>query len=305
MKNYIKMMRPAHWSKNVFVFAALIFGQKLIGPREEVITAVLSAFGAFLCFCLAASSMYILNDVIDRKSDLLHPEKRKRPIASGKVSAGNALLFAGVCAGAALAGSYILVKELAVIILIYLVMSVLYSVYLKQMMIIDVIIIAIGFVLRAVAGAIAVGVFISPWLIICTFALCLFLGFSKRYAEISLLAENGKEFRRTLGGYTQDLLSHMVNVTSGLAVVCFLLYSMDERTVHFFGTNSLFVTVPLVLYCVFRFSALIQKGTYTGPVQIVIKDRPFQIGFALWVLACFVIVHANRLGIRLSDLVAY
>ena len=305
MKNYISIMRPTHWSKNVFVFAALIFGRKLIGEPDEVLISVASAIGAFMCFSLASSAMYIFNDVMDRKTDLLHPDKRKRPIASGQISVGHAIVFAAFCAITALVGGFMLVQTFAIILLMYMAMSLLYSLYLKQKMVIDVIIIATGFVFRAVAGAVVVGVFISPWLIICTFALCLFLGFSKRYAEIRLLAENGKEFRKTLGGYTPELLSHMVNVSSGLAVICFLLYTMDARTVHTFGTNNLFVTVPLVLYCVFRFSVLIQKGVYTGPVHIVLKDRPFQLGFLLWMLACFAIINSHKLGLRLSDIVAY
>jgi hypothetical protein len=172
-------------------------------------------------------------------------------------------------------------------------------------MIVDVIIISVGFVLRAMAGAVVIGVFVSPWLIICTFALCLFLGFSKRYSEIILLAENSILFRKTLGGYTLELLAHMLDVTSGLAVVCFLLYTMDARTERLFGTNNLVFTVPFVLYCIFRFSALIQKGRFSGPVQIILCDRAFELGFALWVLSCLAIIYANRLGLSLLDIVAY
>jgi len=179
---------------------------------------------------------------------------------------------------------------------------VLYSLLLKRMMILDCVIISIGFCLRAIAGAVVVDVLISPWLIICTFALCLFLAFSKRRSEIAQLRENSESFRRTLAGYTPELLAHMLDVTSGLAIVCFLLYAMDKRTLDIFGTNNLVYTTPMVLYCVFRFSALIQKGRYSGPVQLIVSDRPFQIGFVLWVLSCIGIIYADKLGISFGNI---
>jgi len=142
-----------------------------------------------------------------------------------------------------------------------------------------------------------VEVFISQWLIICTFALCLFLAFGKRRSEIALLQEDSELFRNTLSGYTTELLAHMIDVTSGLAVVCFLLYAMDDKTFQIHGNNNLVYTTPLVLYCIFRFSSLIQTGKYLGPVQLILNDLPFQIGFVVWVIASFAIVYADKLGI--------
>ena len=176
-------------------------------------------------------------------------------------------------------------------------LMILYSLVFKKMMILDCTVISIGFCLRAIAGAVVVGVFISPWLIICTFALCLFLAFGKRRSEIALLNENSESFRKTLAGYTPELLAHMLDVSSGLAVVCFLLYAMDDRTLRLFGTNNLVYTAPLVLYCVFRFRAMIQQGRFSDPVQLILKDLPFQIGFVLWVLACIGIIYADKLSI--------
>ena len=172
-------------------------------------------------------------------------------------------------------------------------------------MILDCVTISVGFCLRAVAGAIVVGVFISPWLIICTFALCLFLAFSKRRSEIAQLGENSEAFRETLGEYTPELLAHMLDVTSGLAIVCFLLYATDERTLRIFGSNDLVYTTPIVLYCIFRFSALIQKGKYSGPVGLILKDRPFQAGLVIWVLSCIWIIYANHLGRSLGEILLY
>jgi hypothetical protein len=155
-------------------------------------------------------------------------------------------------------------------------------------------VISTGFCLRAVAGAVVVGVFISPWLIICTFVLCLFLAFGKRRSEIAMLQGDSELFRNTLSGYSIELLAHMIDVTSGLAVVCFLLYAMDDRTLQTFGNNHLVYTTPLVLYCIFRFSSLIQTGKYLGPVQLIFNDLPFQIGFIVWVIASVVIVYADK-----------
>ena len=298
-------MRPWHWIKNVFVFAALIFGKKLFGPLDEVLISLGSAFGAFLCFCFAASSIYIFNDIIDRNSDRLHPEKSKRPIASGEITVLPAVILAAICLLAAIIGSFLLADTLAYIIIIYIVLMIFYSLMFKHMMILDCIIISIGFCLRAVAGAVVIGADISTWLIVCTFALCLFLGFSKRRSEIAQLGDNSEAFRKTLAGYTPELLAHMLDVTSGLAIVCFLLYATDDRTIRVFGTNNLLFTTPLVLYCIFRFSALIQKGKFSGPVQLITNDRPFQLGALLWVLLCITIIYANRLGINLNSIWAY
>jgi 4-hydroxybenzoate polyprenyltransferase len=205
-----------------------------------------------------------------------------------------------VCAVAAIVGSFMLGRQFAIVILIYIVLMILYSLLLKRTMILDCVVIAIGFCLRAIAGAVLVGVSISPWLIICTFALCLFLAFGKRRSEIAQLGEDSESFRPTLAGYTPELLAHMLNVTSGLAIVCFLLYAMDARTVARFGSVNLVYTSPLVLYCVFRVSALVQKGKFSGPVPLILADLPFQIGFVLWVLSCVTIIYADKLGIGLG-----
>ena len=301
---FLQIMRPLHWTKNVFVFAALIFGKQLIGSFDEVFSAVVSVLGGFFCFSLAASAIYIFNDIIDRETDSLHPEKSQRPIAAGTVTVGSAQAISVLCAVAAILGSYLLGSKFVIIILIYIGLMVLYSLLLKKMMILDCVTISIGFCLRAIAGVVVLKdpeVFISPWLIICTFAVCLFLAFSKRRSEIAQLGENSESFRKTLAGYTPELLAHMLDVTSGLAIVCFLLYAMDQRTLEIFGTNNLVYTTPMVLYCVFRFSALIQKGKYSGPVQLILSDRPFQIGFVLWVLACIGIIYADKLGISFGN----
>jgi len=287
----LQIMRPQHWIKNVFVFAALIFGQKLTD-----LPAVGRAIGGFLCFCLAASAVYIFNDIVDRKADSLHPEKCSRPIAAGSLSVRLATVMSISCAALAIIGSFLLARYFAIIVILYILLMVLYSLLLKSVTILDCLAISIGFCLRAMAGAVVVRVFISPWLIICTFALCLFLAFSKRRSEIAQLRTDSESFRQTLAAYTPELLGHMVDVTSGLAIVCFLLYAMDGRTVERFGTINLVYTSPLVLYCIFRLSALMQKGRFSGPVRLILADLPFQIGLVLWVLSCVAIIYARRLA---------
>jgi len=273
----------------------LIFGRRLSGPSGETLTAVAAAAGAFLCFCLAASAMYIFNDLLDRKTDSIHPERRSRPIAAGRVGASTASAVALLCTGLALTGSMFLSMQLAVVLVAYFALMVVYSLGLKHLMILDCAIIATGFCLRAVAGAVVIDVDISPWLVICTFALTLFLAFSKRRGEIAQLQANSEAFRKTLGAYTPELLAHMLDVSSVLAVVCFLMYAMDPQTQERFHTNALVYTTPLVLYCIFRFSALTQKGLYSDPVRLILRDRPFQIGFALWVVLCAAIIYGNGL----------
>ena len=286
MKNYFLLMRPLHWIKNVLIFAALVFGGKLNEPL-----AVGRVIIAFICFSLAASAVYILNDIIDRETDKLHPEKCKGSIATGNVTVSSALVLSVVCAVLAVIGCLLLQINFTIIIISYIGLMLFYSVALKRVMILDCVVIAIGFCLRAIAGAVVIKVSISPWLIICTFALCLFVAFSKRRGELMLLRNNSEAFRATLAGYTPELLAHMLDVTSGLAVVCFLLYAMDDRTQEIFGSNNLVYTTPLVLYCIFRFSALIQNGKYSNPVKLIIRDLPFQIGFVLWVLSCIIIIY--------------
>jgi len=289
----LRILRPVHWVKNVFVFAALVFSRRLAGPWAESLTAVGMALGAFFCFCLASSAVYILNDILDRRTDSVHPERRSRPIAAGRVTVSTALAIGAGCALLALSGSLILSKALAGIILAYVLLMVFYSMGLKHVMILDCVIIALGFCLRAVAGAVVIDVFISPWLVVCTFALTLFLAFGKRRGEIAQLQENSEAFRKTLGEYTPELLAHMLDVSSVLAVVCFLLYAMDFRTRELFGTNNLVYTTPVVLYCIFRFSALTQKGLYSDPVKLILKDRPFQVGLVLWTVLCVGIIYMN------------
>ncbi|TWT46195.1 Decaprenyl-phosphate phosphoribosyltransferase [Phycisphaerae bacterium RAS1] len=285
----LQLLRPAQWSKNVFVFAGVVFGQKLDHP-ESVVQALL----AFACFCLVSSTVYIINDVHDRHEDRLHPRKCRRPVASGLIAPGAALLLALLTGTVGLAGAFLLDRAFFLVAVTYLLLQLAYTAGLKRQVLLDVILIGTGFVLRAIAGAVVVHVEISHWLVICTFTLCLFMGFSKRRCELIALNENGGDagkHRKTLMFYTPDLLNQWTTLTAGIAVVSFILYATDERTVHVFKSNYLVYTLPLVVYAVFRFAFLVEHGRVDGPTDVVLKDRAFQAAIAAWGVAAVLIVY--------------
>ncbi len=300
---FVQLLRPHQWVKNVFIFAGLIFGQKLFDS-----VAVFDALLGFLLLSLVSSTIYIFNDIHDRAEDRLHPSKKNRPIAAGRVS-----VRAGVMIGLAtfvigLGGSYLLDPGFFLVALAYLMLQTLYTLVLKHMVILDVISIGIGFVLRAVAGAVLVHVEISHWLVICTFTLCLFMGFSKRRCELNVLAngvEAGKH-RKTLQAYTRDLLNQMTTLTAGIAVISFMLYATDQRTMGELGTNHpvLVYTLPLVVYAVFRFALLVEHGRVGGPTDVLLRDRPFQVAMILWGgLAMLLVYRGPEIESWLSDFI--
>ncbi len=290
MSDYLLLLRPAQWIKNVFVFAGLAFGGKLLEPE-----AVGKALVAFAGFCLASSSAYIINDILDREHDRLHPVKRNRPLARGAIGVDQALAMAvGLIAASVAIAVLSLSPAFCALVIAYFALNVLYSLALKHRMILDVIVISVGFVLRAWGGAAAVDVFVSPWLIVCTFTLCLFLGFGKRRCELAAMvnAQQAGEHRATLARYTPELLNHLISVSAGIAVITFLLYTME--TEEKFGTNYLIYTVPLVVYGVFRYAMLVESGRGTGPTDILISDRPFLYTVVLWALAAVVIIYQGE-----------
>ncbi len=290
---WLRLLRPGQWTKNLFVFAGLVFGRKLLdGP------SVVAALLGFACFCLLSSGIYILNDIRDRNEDQLHPRKRHRPVASGAIPVPAARLAALLLLVAGLGGALALDTGFALAAACYVGLQAAYTFLLKQVTLVDVIVIGLGFVLRAVAGTVLVHVDLSHWLVLCTFTLCLFMGFSKRRCELTDLAENGGRdaaaHRRTLAEYTPELLNHMTTLTAGIAVVSFMLYATDKRTLDVFGTNYLVYTLPLVVYAIFRFALLVEHGRVDGPTAVLLRDRPFQVALLLWTVAALIIVYKGR-----------
>jgi 4-hydroxybenzoate polyprenyltransferase len=269
--------RPEQWSKNVLVFAALVFGLRLLDPD-----ALVRAGGAFVAFCAASSGVYLLNDLRDLERDRLHPTKRNRPLASGQIPARAAggvavlLAIASVVLGVAIAPAF------GVIVIGYLALNASYSLGLKDVVLVDAILIAIGFVLRAVGGAAAIGVSISPWLVVCTFMAALFLALGKRRAEIGALAE-AVAHRPVTRSYTLELLDQLMTIVVAASILSYCLYTLSPEVREKFGVAHLEVTVPFVVYGLFRYLYLVRVSDRAqNPVHAIVTDRPIILTVLLW-----------------------
>jgi len=283
----VRSLRPAQWSKNVFVFAPLVFAQKLQDPH-----ALLRATLAFAAFCSAASAVYLVNDVRDRDEDRRHPLKRHRAIAAGTLGVGPALVAATLLAVAAGIAAWRLGPAFTALLGGYVLLNLTYSLYLKQRVILDVMAIAAGFVLRVLAGAAAVPAPVSSWLLLCTIFLALFLAFSKRRHELTLLQDGAADQRRVLEHYSPAFLDQMINVVTASAVVSYALYAVAPETVQKFHTEHLVYTVPLVLFGIFRYLYLVyQSPGARNPTEAILHDPPFLLNIALWGLAVLWIVY--------------
>lgn len=280
-------LRPGQWTKNLIIFAGLIFGRRLSDP-----TAVAHTLAAFLIFCGLSGVVYVVNDVVDRERDRRHPFKAKRPIASGALAPGVALAAAAVIAVLAVGAAFALSREFMLVALAYLVLLVLYSGPLKHIVIIDVLTISIGFVLRAVAGAVVVGVPISHWLLVCTILLALFLALSKRRHELVLLADGATEHRRILQEYSPYLLDQMIGVVTASTLIAYIFYTISPETGQKFDTNLLGLTIPFPLYGIFRYLYLVHRKEGGGsPAEMLLNDRPLLVCVALWVVAVILIIY--------------
>lgn len=296
----IKLARIDNWIKNVVVLMPVVFSMHM-----SDLAAWGYAMAAAVAFCFASSFAYAINDIKDAAADRKHPKKKHRPLASGEISKSTAVMsaisFIVIALGTSLAISF----ALTFVIVLYLALQIAYSGFLKQKPLIDVICIALGFVLRATAGAVALKVELSPWLFIGMFTICLFMGFCKRYNEMVTLADAdaAEDHRRTLIAYTPDLLTHLITLSAGIAVVVFLFYGLNERTVSRIGTNYLIYTLPVVVYAVFRFAMLSMRGVYTDPTDLILHDRPFQVTITVWILMTgAIILYGNEMAQWVSTL---
>ncbi|MEP6593583.1 MAG: decaprenyl-phosphate phosphoribosyltransferase [Acidobacteriota bacterium] len=284
-------LRPGQWTKNLIIFAALMFGQRLQDVR-----AVLYAVAAFAVFCILSGVVYLLNDVADRETDRSHPVKRSRPIASGDLPVATALAAAAVLGAAALAAGFWLRPAFGLVGALYLALLSLYSGPLKHVVIIDVLTIAIGFVLRAAAGAIVIGVPISHWLLFLTILLALFLALSKRRHELVLLADGATSHRPILEEYTPYLLDQMIAVVTASTLVAYAIYTVSPETVEKFHTQMLGLTLPFPLYGIFRYLYLVHQREGGGsPAEMLLNDRPLLLCVALWALAVGCIIYGPHM----------
>jgi 4-hydroxybenzoate polyprenyltransferase len=273
-------MRPQQWVKNLLVLAPLLFAKGL-GDTTKILEALL----AFLIFCALSSGVYLLNDVLDLDKDRKHPIKSKRPIASGRLKVSTAVIVLVVIFLGALTAGFALNSRFGLAGLAYVLLNLGYSFWLKEMVILDVMIIAFGFVLRALAGALAIQVVISPWLILCTIMLSLFLAFCKRRRELELLADGARDHRPALKEYSVVFLDQMISITTASTVVCYSFYTISPEVEQKLGTHHLFVTIPFVLYGIFRYLYLVhQRGEGGNPASSLLTDRPLLTCVALWAL---------------------
>jgi 4-hydroxybenzoate polyprenyltransferase len=283
-----KTMRPRQWHKNVFVFAALVFDEKLFR-----VDPLVRSFIAFLLFCLISSAVYILNDVVDKEQDLRHPVKRLRPIPSGKLPVGIALAAAAALVAICLPLAFVLDRGLGLVLLSYLALQIAYSYRLKHVVIVDVLAISAGFVLRVIGGAVVVQVErFSPWLYVCMTLLSLFLAIGKRRHEVILLQGNANAHRPILDDYSLRFLDEMIALVTSTTVVAYSLYTFSAPNLP--PDHTMMLTIPFVLYGLFRYLYLIHvKGEGGAPDELVLRDRPLLASVVLWGLSVIVVLYGR------------
>lgn len=286
LRYILKTMRLRQWPKNIFVFAALVFDRQLIALDSLLITSF-----AFMAFCLASSLVYIINDLADIESDRLHPRKRHRPLASGKLTRKAALITIIVLALLIFPTAFMVDIGLGLILSAYFCLMLAYSLWLKHVALIDVMIIAAGFVLRVAAGVVIIETQrFSPWLFVATTFLALFIGLGKRRAEIQLLQTEAGSHRRVLDGYTLELLDQLLTIVLSATLMTYCLYTFSAEITP--GNHSMMLTIPFVIYGLFRYLYLIRVDHIGGaPEEIVLTDRPMQAAVVLWGITVIIILY--------------
>jgi 4-hydroxybenzoate polyprenyltransferase len=277
--------RPKQWTKNLILFGPLVFAYKLLSPE-----LLLRAIAAFVSFCLVSSAMYALNDALDVDGDRQHPAKRDRPLPSGQISLGHALAWAVLLGAAGLGLGFAVNLETGLCAAGYLALMLGYSTMLKHFVLLDVFAIAGGFILRAVAGALAIHVVISPWLYVCTLLLALFLGFSKRYNELLVLQDSAASHRRALADYSMPMLEQLTAILVASTIMAYSLYTFSAESLP--ANHSMMLTIPLVLYGIFRYYYLVHKKNLGGaPELVLLRDVPLIVDVILWALVSVAVLY--------------
>jgi 4-hydroxybenzoate polyprenyltransferase len=283
----LKSTRPQQWIKNLFIFAPLIFSQNATN-----LPLLLRALAAFALFSLLTGALYIFNDIHDIEEDKFHPGKSQRPIASGRLSKSQAYVAFLILAAAALLLSFFFSIPFFIAAHIYFLMQLAYSRWLKHIVILDVLLIAAGFLLRVIAGGLAIAVEMSNWLLLCTLLLALFLAMAKRRHEISLLQSAAVTHRPILKEYSPVLLDQMISVVTASTVIAYCLYTISDETVAKFGTSNLIYTVPFVIYGIFRYLYLVhQKAQGGSPESLILNDKPLLADLVLWIAVAALILY--------------
>ena len=278
---YLRLARPKQWTKNGFVLAGLVFS----GEALQLVP-IFNAMLAFIAFCALSSSVYAANDVLDVKEDRAHPLKRFRPVASGEVSAQSALLFAGALSVGGLALGFFVDLGVGIAGVGYLLLQVVYTTFLKHMAILDVMSISTGFVIRALAGVAAVGTPMSPWLIVCTGLLTLFLGFSKRRHELAALGTGAAGHRKNLRDYSVPMLDEMMNIMISATIIAYTLYTFTV-----YENAYMMSSIPFVIYGVFRYMLLVHRDGGDNPDTLLLQDRPLQVTLFLWIAVVMTVIY--------------
>jgi 4-hydroxybenzoate polyprenyltransferase len=289
LKALIKTMRPRQWTKNGFIFFGLIFDKQLF-----ILEPFLRTIAGFILFCLVSSAVYLFNDIADVEADRNHPEKKNRPIASGRLPVNVALTTALLLTFMAIPLGYLLSPLFALVLTAYLIINLLYSRWLKHVSILDVLIISSGFVLRVAAGVILIYPVerFSPWLYMITILFSLYIGLGKRRAEMNLLAQGASAHRKVFEGYTIPLLDQYITIVSGMTIVAYSLYTFSAPNLP--ENHTMMLTIPFVVYGIFRYLQLIQFGHAAGsPDEVALKDRPLQIAVLLWGLTVIAIFYLS------------
>ncbi|MCX7919199.1 MAG: decaprenyl-phosphate phosphoribosyltransferase [bacterium] len=288
IKLILLSMRPKQWTKNLVVFAGIIFAMKLTEPIFFLRTVM-----AFFLFCLVSGSLYLINDIVDKKQDQQHPKKRLRPIASNQLSVSAAGFTASIILVFACTWAFLLSTIFGLCLLFYLFMMLTYSFFLKHIVILDILVIALGFVLRAYAGVVVhPGLTASKWLLMCAFFLALFLIISKRRHELILLDDKANEHRQVLLEYSPGFLDQMVAIVTSMTVFSYALYTISRETIEKFHTHSLILTFPFVLFGILRYLYLVYKRGQGGePEIILLQDKPLLINILFWLILVIIIIY--------------
>jgi len=284
IKELIISMRPRQWYKNLVIFVGIVFSFNLLNLNLWI-----DAIGAFAVFCALSGSIYILNDIIDIEKDKNHPQKRMRPIASERLNPNYALVFAAIFIILALFVAYLINILFFISALTFFLLILIYSLFLKHFIIVDIMIISTGFVIRAIAGCLAIDVLVSPWLIICAFLLALFLAIGKRRHELVILGGNAENHRKILDGYSTEMLDQMINITTSALIMSYSLYTF------FTGEIFIMLTIPFAFYGLFRYIYLVHKENFGGEPEMLFKDRGMLFSIILWVLLAVFVLYGSAI----------
>lgn len=280
LKELISSMRPKQWYKNLILFVGIVFSHNLFS-----FSMWFNIISAFTIFCMLSGSDYVINDILDIERDKSHPTKRERPIAYGKLKKSHAILFATILIILALSGSYLIDYLFFIVSIMFFFLHNAYTLFLKHIILVDVLTISTNFVIRAIAGCLAISVLVSPWLIICAFLLALFLALGKRRHELVLLGEEAKMHRKILEQYSTEMLEQMISITSGALIISYSLYTFLADNIY------MMLTIPFAVYGLFRYLFLVHAKNFGGETEMIFKDKGMLLSMILWAVLVVLILY--------------